>query len=44
VLIVLGALFLANQLIPDLDWSLTWPVAIIALGVVLLVGSLRRAP
>jgi phage shock protein C len=42
VLIVLGAWFLVDQYL-DLDWALLWPVMGIALGVVLIVGAMRRA-
>jgi phage shock protein C len=42
VLVGLGTLFLVGQLAPDIDWSLVWPSALIAIGVLLLIGSIRR--
>ncbi len=41
VLILLGAWFLVDQYV-DVDWNLLWPVVVIALGVVLMVGAMRR--
>ncbi len=41
VLIVLGAWFLVMDYIP-VNWDLVWPVAIIALGAILIVGAMRR--
>jgi phage shock protein C len=43
VLLGLGLLFLLVQLVPDLDWGLAGPVALVALGVILVIGSIRRA-
>jgi phage shock protein C len=43
VLVGLGAIFLAGQLVPEVDWGLVWPVALIALGALLVIGSIRRA-
>ncbi len=43
VLVGLGAVFLAGQLVPEVDWGLVWPVALIALGALLVIGSIRRA-
>lgn len=42
LLILLGAAFLAHQVAPGIDWGAIWPVAIIAVGVILLVGSFTR--
>ena len=41
VLIGLGAFFLLRELVPELSWSTIWPWASIALGVVLIVLSIR---
>ena len=41
VLILLGAWFLVDQYV-DVDWNLLWPVVVIGLGVVLMVGAMRR--
>jgi len=40
-LIVLGGLLAWHQLVPDVDLSLAWPIAVIALGVLLVVSSVR---
>jgi len=42
ILIVLGAVFLLREYVPALDWDRLWPVALIAVGVVLLAASVRR--
>ncbi len=39
LLVVIGAAFLANQLVPGIDFNQVWPIAVIAIGVVFLVGS-----
>ncbi len=41
VLIVLGAWLLVRDYVP-INWDLVWPVAIIALGGILIAGALRR--
>ncbi len=41
VLVLLGAWFLVDRYI-DVDWNLLWPVIVIGLGVVLMVGAMRR--
>src|SRR3970282_1587383 len=43
ILVVVGALFLVRQLLPDVDFDLLWPVALIVLGVALVLGSGRPA-
>jgi hypothetical protein len=40
ILIVVGAIFLAQQLMPALDLALWWPTVAIALGVLLVVLAL----
>lgn len=42
VLVSLGVIFLAGQLVPQVDWGLVWPIALIALGALLVIGSIRR--
>jgi phage shock protein PspC (stress-responsive transcriptional regulator) len=42
ILIVLGLWFLLDQYLPDIDLGQYWPVLLIGLGVVLLVGALGR--
>ncbi len=44
ILIVLGAGFLAQQLVPGLDWEQIWPIGLIAIGVLLLAGAFIRQP
>jgi phage shock protein PspC (stress-responsive transcriptional regulator) len=41
ILVLLGAWFLVDRYV-DVDWDLLWPVVVIVLGVVLIVGALRR--
>lgn len=41
VLILIGALFLARQVMPWFDFHLWWPIGIIGLGVLLLVAAMR---
>ncbi len=43
ILVVVGALFLVRQFLPQLDFDLLWPVSAIILGVALVIGSVRRA-
>jgi phage shock protein PspC (stress-responsive transcriptional regulator) len=40
-LVVLGVWFLVRPYI-SIDWDVVWPVAVIALGAVLIVGAVRR--
>lgn len=42
VLVVLGCLFLASNLIPEFDFHDYWPVILIAVGAGLLWNSYRR--
>ena len=42
VLVVLGAWFLLQRFIPQIDSDLLWPVVLLLLGGALVVGSLRR--
>lgn len=44
ILILVGAAFLAHQLVPSLNWDEIWPIGLVAIGVLLLVGSLTRRP
>jgi phage shock protein C len=43
VLVGLGGLFLLVQLAPQIDWAIAGPAALVALGVILILGSIRRA-
>ncbi len=42
VLVLLGVWFLAERYIPQLDSALLWPALLIVIGVLLLVGAMRR--
>jgi phage shock protein C len=42
-LIVIGAWFLLQRLIPALDPVVVWPVVLIALGGALVLGAMRRS-
>ena len=42
ILVVVGGWFLAQRLIPGLDGRLLWPGLLILLGLVLVVGAMRR--
>jgi phage shock protein C len=44
VLIVIGIWFLAQQYLPWVRFADLWPLALILIGLVLLVGALRRGP
>jgi hypothetical protein len=44
LLVIVGAGILASELIPGFDWDLAWPTVLIAFGILLVVGSFRRAP
>ena len=40
ILILLGGGVLASELLPDFDWHTAWPVGLIAIGVLLVLGSM----
>ena len=44
LLVVAGVYFLVREYIPDLDLNWLWPVALIALGIVVLLSAFRRPP
>jgi len=44
VLIVIGIWFLVHDYVPWLRSAELWPLALILIGLVLLVGALRRGP
>ena len=41
-LVLIGLWFLLREYLPDLNWSLLWPIALIGVGIVILVGVSRR--
>lgn len=42
ILIAIGAFFLARQFIPQLDFDWFWPLILIGIGVLVLVGTVGR--
>lgn len=40
-LIVLGGLFLLRELIPALNFDILWPIGLVVLGVLLVIGAAR---
>jgi phage shock protein C len=42
ILIVLGALFLADEFLPRFDFSKYWPLLLVAIGVLLLMNAGRK--
>lgn len=42
VLVVLGVMFLANNYLPDFDFSNTWPLILVAIGAALIFNSMRK--
>ncbi|TSA29244.1 MAG: PspC domain-containing protein [Bacteroidetes bacterium] len=44
VLITLGAIFLADQFIPSIDFGDLWPVILIVIGIALLFNAYGRKP
>ncbi|MCC6625759.1 MAG: PspC domain-containing protein [Chloroflexi bacterium] len=42
-LIALGAWFLLRDRLPELDWGFLWPLVIVGVGVMILVGATRRS-
>lgn len=41
-LVLVGLWFLVREYLPDIDWGLVWPLALVAAGVAILIGSRRR--
>lgn len=41
-LILLGLWFLVREYLPRIDWSFFWPLVLVVIGVLILVGSTRR--
>ena len=41
-LVLIGRWFLMREYVPDIDWSLIWPLIVVGVGVVILVTSMRR--
>ena len=41
-LVVIGLWFLLRQYLPEIDWSLIWPLVLVGIGALVLVTSMRR--
>ena len=41
LLVIIGGMLALNQFVPNFDFNLTWPVAIIAFGAILIASSFR---
>jgi phage shock protein PspC (stress-responsive transcriptional regulator) len=41
-LVLLGLWFLLREYLPDIDWSLIWPLVIVGVGILILAASMRR--
>ena len=42
ILILIGAGVLASELVPSFDWNAAWPIGLIVVGGLLVLGSIRR--
>ena len=41
-LVLVGLWFLLREYLPDIDWSLIWPLVIVGIGALIVVTSMRR--
>ncbi|MCA1570695.1 MAG: PspC domain-containing protein [Chloroflexi bacterium] len=41
-LVLIGLWFLVREYLPRIDWSFIWPLIIVGVGVLILVGAARR--
>jgi phage shock protein C len=41
-LVLVGVWFLLREYVPEIDWGLIWPLVLVAVGVLILVTSMRR--
>jgi phage shock protein C len=41
-LVLIGLWFLLREYLPELDWSLIWPLVVVGIGAAILVTSMRR--
>ncbi len=41
-LVVIGLWFLLREYLPEIDWSLIWPLVLVGIGALVLVTSMRR--
>jgi VIT1/CCC1 family predicted Fe2+/Mn2+ transporter len=42
ILILVGAFFFVRPYLPAFNWSLAWPIVVIAIGLVLVLFALAR--
>lgn len=42
ILVAAGVFFLVREFVPEIQWGRVWPVALLIVGGVLLIGSLRQ--
>jgi phage shock protein C len=42
-LVLVGLWFLVREYLPDIDWSLVWPLILVAAGIAILVSATRRS-
>lgn len=40
-LVLVGLWFLVREYLPEIDWGLVWPLALVAAGIAILVGATR---
>jgi phage shock protein C len=41
-LVAIGVWFLVREFVPDVDWSLVWPIVIVAIGALILISATRK--
>jgi phage shock protein C len=41
ILILVGVVFLVRQYLPEIDWDYLWPIALVAIGVLVVLSALR---
>ena len=41
-LVVIGLWLLLREYLPEIDWSLIWPLVLVGIGALVLVTSMRR--
>lgn len=41
-LVLVGLWFLLREYLPDVDWGFVWPLAVVAIGALIVASSMRR--
>lgn len=41
-LVLIGLWFLVREYLPNIDWDFIWPIVVIGVGAIILVGAARR--